>query len=66
MRYHLREINRLWLEENRMSNDSQGFSSGVTYEGSYQAPKVSKVVLDEGGNYVSPAAPGTLGTSIIQ
>jgi len=49
-----------------MSNDSQGFSSGVTYEGSYQAPKVSKVVLDEGGNYVSPAAPGTLGTSIIQ
>jgi len=44
-----------------MSKEMPGFSSGVT--GSYEAPKVKRVVLDEGGNYVSAAPSGTLGGS---
>ncbi len=47
-----------------MGKEFKGFDSGIT--GSYEAPKVTRVVLDEGGNYVSPAGRGTLGTSIIK
>ena len=50
-----------------MAKESKGFGSGVTYEEPYRSPKVSRIVLDEGGNYVSHAIPGgTLGTSIIE
>jgi len=51
----------LHLEAKFMSKEMPGFSSGVT--GSYEAPKVKRVVLDEGGNYVSAAPSGTLGGS---
>lgn len=48
-----------------MSKEMPGFGSGVT--GTYEAPKVSRVVLDEGGNYVSSATgAGTLGGSIVE
>ena len=47
-----------------MSKESQGFKSGVAYEEPYRAPKVSKVVLDEGGNYVSGTSSGTLGSQV--
>lgn len=51
-------INRaLYLETKFMSKEMPGFSSGVT--GTYEAPKVKRVVLDEGGNYVSAASQGT-------
>ena len=47
---------------------SQGFASGVS--GSYESPRVSRVILDESGNYVSSATAkdgsGTLGNSIVE
>lgn len=49
-------------------SDGSTFSSGV--QGTYEAPRVSRITLGEGGNYVNSASAGdgigTLSTSIIE
>ena len=47
----------LHLETECMGKEMPGFSSGVT--GTYEAPKVKRVVLDEDGNDVGTASQRT-------